>query len=144
MRSKRRGGVVNVAAIGLMLLMMAATKGVEATKLSSVAKGTDQVGAGAGWGFSKNIINIDTFFAAPSKGGGGHGSSSQKTGGIDGGGEETAAALDDQQEETPEQKRQRQAKAKLKTENEEKERLKKLVEKEAAEKAVEQMMIALD
>ena len=68
-------------------------------------------GSGAGtWGFTRNIINIDTFFAAPQR---------SKKGSNAKGGLATAEALEldeGEEKETEEQKRQRVIKEKLKKE----------------------------
>ena len=100
----------------------------------------------AEWGFLNNVINIDTFFAAPKDG-------SERNGG----GLQTAAQLDadDSINEKPvanaeqvqlDSKRQKkmEARAKVERERQAKELIKKEIEKEAAEKAVEAMMVGLD
>ena len=77
------------------------------------------------WGFTRNIINIDTFFAAPKQSESKkHGHSLSQKGGL-----ATAEALEaedgEEKKETPEQKRQREIKEKLQREEAEKEKLKK-------------------
>lgn len=97
--------VSGTLAVFSILLM---TSGVWASRLkldpddaSLVQLEKDSAPMGA-WGFSKNIINIDTFFAAPSKSD--SKSLSQRRSGSNGGGEATAEALEEHQE-TAEERR---------------------------------------
>lgn len=92
----------------VLLLVYCQAHRLRDTEVSKI-KGGDPMGT---WGFSKNIINIDTFFAAPSRSE--PKSAAQKGKKLEGG-EATAEALEEHQE-TAEEKRQREVKEKLKKE----------------------------